>query len=439
MSSTTTNSKSRRQHNVTLEREESTGTTSSIGMSVSPLQTPQPVSGSILASDYPLLGRLLQSTPGVDSIAPIAENEDSTANAQRVVTYTNLSGAKTTNTIQTRLATSSGKALKLRLSNPAPTPYHGDVNKRGKTYKIQDLVNYLVQHKLYTAEQFIDHATQGRENEGTRIYVALAVRDWDKKIQQALDIARSFTPDISYRARIESYTIPSTFDREKGDYTYGEYMDLFAHHGITIDKLSRWFSTLFSDNGKRNTIYMWGKADAGKTTIIKLFDAFYESWEIGRCSAQSINSNFWLQDLYLKRLFHADEILATQVNIDTLKLLLEGSDDLTTDIKYAKKVSVKGRPVMMATNDPIWIHMSSAADPIKRRCEYVHMTRAWNKRSMYMHTKDKTILKYVLKRLYDTCFPRGYASWKNDLNMREDHFALIAELESIQDYVSEMN
>ena len=57
----------------------------------------------------------------------------------------------------------------------------------------------------------------------------------------------------------------------------------------------------------------------------------------------------------MKRLFHADEIVATQVNIDTLKLLLEGSDDLTTDIKYAKKVSIRGRPVMMATNDPIWI------------------------------------------------------------------------------------
>ena len=189
---------------------------------------------------------------------------------------------------------------------------------------------------------------------------------------------------------------------------------------------------------------MWGRADAGKTTIIKLFDAFYEQWEIGRCSAQSINSNFWLQDLYKKRLFHADEIIATQVNIDTLKLLLEGSDDLTTDIKYAKKVQIKGRPVMMATNDPIWTHMASASDPIRRRCEWIHMKRPWNKKVMYMHTKDKNILKYVLARLYKECFPMGYTTWKHDYDyqrvidqMFEDAQEVINN--DIEDFVSEMN
>ena len=163
--------------------------------------------------------------------------------------------------------------------------------------------------------------------------MALAMKDWDKKIQHALDLARAFTPDTTYKERLENYQLPES--SMIGDYTYQEYMDLFKYHGIKTDKIQRWFQTLFGDNGKRNTIYMFGKTDAGKTTIIKLFDAFYEKWEIGRCSAQSINSNFWLQDLYEKRLFHADEIIATQVNIDTLKLLLEGSDDLTTDIKYA--------------------------------------------------------------------------------------------------------
>ena len=227
-----------------------------------------------------------------------------------------------------------------------------------------------------------------------------------------------------------------------GDYTYQEYWDLFNHHGIKIEKVQKWFQTLFGDNGKRNTIYMWGKADAGKTTIIKLFDAFYSPWEIGRCSAQSINSNFWLQDLYQKRLFHADEIVATQVNIDTLKLLLEGSDDLTTDIKYAKKVQIRGRPVLMATNDPIWTHMASASDPIRRRCEWVHMTRVWNKRVLYMHTKDKNILQYVLHRLYQDCFPRGYGQWKHDNDYKsaiDQMFQNAQEIIELDNFVSEMN
>ncbi len=330
---------------------------------------------------------------------------------------------------------------------PRVTPYFGPTNnERGEKITTATLATYLSQQKIYDAEGFIAHATQGPENRGTQLYLKLAMKDWDKKLQQALDIARSFTPDTPYKQRLENYTI--TEPDLIGDYTYQEYMQLFAHHGITIPKIQRWFQTLFSDNGKRNTIYMWGKADAGKSTIIKLFDAFYAKWEIGRCSAQSINSNFWLQDLFEKRLFHADEIIATQVNIDTLKLLLEGSDDLTTDIKYAKKVSIIGRPVLMATNDPIWIHMSTAGDPIRRRCEWIHMTRPWTKKCMYMHTRNKNILKYALRRLYDECFPNGYDQWKHDNDykqtidqMWEDIEVAIENIEgeSLDNYVSEMN
>ncbi len=319
------------------------------------------------------------------------------------------------------------------------------------------MIDYLVKEKIYDAEDFRNHATQMGPTRGREIYRKLCTRDWDKKITQAIDIAQSYTPDTPFRTRVENYKVPDGFDYWKGKNTYEEYMALFKHHGIGLGKLQRFFKTLCGDNGKINTIYMWGKADAGKTTIIKLYDAFYEKWEIGRCSAQNINSNFWLQDLHMKRLFHADEILATQVNIDTLKLLLEGSDDLTTDIKYAKKVSIKGRPVMMATNDPIWIHMSTAMDPIRKRCEWVHMTRPWTKPAPFMSTKDKNILKYVQWKLWKLCFPQGYDSYlaEQAYNTALDEIAddeilnQVLDLEeqhgiqnppiSIDEFVSEMN
>ena len=174
-----------------------------------------------------------------------------------------------------------------------PTLYFKDTtHHRGEKIGVHTLAKYLTQEKIYDVESFIEHATQGPSNRGTELYLKLAMKDWDKKIQQALDIARSFTPDTSYRTRVENYRQPKNLDKLTGDYTYQEYWDLFNHHGIKIEKIQKWFQTLFGDNGKRNTIYMWGKADAGKTTIIKLFDAFYSPWEIGRCSAQSINSNF---------------------------------------------------------------------------------------------------------------------------------------------------
>ena len=244
-------------------------------------------------------------------------------------------------------------------------------------------------------------------------------------------VARDHVPDQTYRERLENYEESGNLEvQNKGGWMFEDYMWLFKTHGITKEKIQRWFRTLFSDNGKKNTIYMWGKSDAGKTTIIRLFDAFYHEWEVGRASAQNLNSNFWLQDLYEKRLFHCDEILATQINIDTLKLLLEGSTDLTTDIKYAKKVQILPKPVLMATNDPLWVNMQSAADPILRRCEYIRMGKPSPRGLRHLHIKDKEVQKYALHKVYKWCFPNGYDQWRMDNEMYETVFALEDMLET---------
>ena len=140
---------------------------------------------------------------------------------------------------------------------------------------MKELAQYLITNKIYHPEDFMHHATQEGHNRGTKIYLALAIKDWDKKIQNAVDLARNFTPDTSYQQRIESYTQPDNLDLWKGDATYTEFMELFQHHGIPKEKIQGFFKTLCGHNGKKNTIYFWGKADAGKTTLIKLFDAFY--------------------------------------------------------------------------------------------------------------------------------------------------------------------
>ena len=404
----------------TQAQKANTTTTTSIG------QDKQPILYDLLANHSSKAGVSLSGAPAV-------KGTTSTTRAKRAGSSTKSFGSKIRTITSTSTNTSRPKPYTITTNSIPGISYKGDQNQdRGEKINVSTLSQYLHQHKLYTAEEFLDHATQGTPNRGTELFNKLAIRDWDKKIQQALDIARAYTPNTTYRDRLEAYTVPEGFNYERGDYCFNEYMELFNHHGIDKIKLQKFFATLFSDNGKRNTIYMYGKADAGKTTIIKLFDAFYASWEIGRCSAQAINSNFWLQDLYQKRLFHADEILATQVNIDTLKLLLEGNDDLTTDIKYAKRVTIRGRPVLMATNEPIWQHMACAADPIRRRCEWVKMVRPWHKKVMFMHTKDKETLKYVLHRLYNHCFPEGYETWKNDTAFID----MIGEIQDLTDIIN---
>ena len=132
-------------------------------------------------------------------------------------------------------------------SRPRNQIYFGDVRPdRGEKIGVNTLAKYLTQQKLFDVESFIEHATQGPSNRGTEIYLKLAMKDWDKKIQQAMDIARSFTPDTKYRDRLENYKQPQNLDTLVGDYTYQEYWDLFNHHGIKIDKIQKWFQTLGS-------------------------------------------------------------------------------------------------------------------------------------------------------------------------------------------------
>ena len=95
---------------------------------------------------------------------------------------------------------------------------------------------------------------------------------------------------------------------------------------------------------------------------------------------------------------------------------------------------------MMATNDPIWLHMPAAYDPIIKRCEYVHMTRSWNNPVYFMKTKDKDILRYVLHKMYKWCFPDGYDSYSRE---QDFHAALediaLNPMDSVEQWVSNMN
>ena len=294
-------------------------------------------------------------------------------------------------------------------------PYWGDVNTRGKNappkVTVKDLTKCLIDNQIYETEQWTRFATERdvagffAHPEAHEIHWELGTKaggNYTKQLAQAIKMARGFTPDIPYIERIEKYS-PGGDESSVGELYYQDYRKAFNHLGITKERLQRWFNTLAMDNGKRNTIYMCGRANAGKTTIIELLSAFYEPWEIGRAQPQSAQSNFFLQDLVGKRLFHADEILATPLNIDTLKLLLEGNKDLASDVKYGDKEAIKPRPVLIGTNDPLWINFSTAAEPILARCEFLAVRKPLPRLS-FIKPKSKKILQYVLWRMYEWAF-----------------------------------
>ena len=222
------------------------------------------------------LRQLLLEVPGVSLPQGVSGviTVTTTSGAKGAGSGLNSYGAKVMTTPSTDTTTYGGKSIY------TPSGRYSDVNEdRGKKINVHTLADYCEENGIYSPEEFMQHATQMGNNRGRELYRALSLKDWEKKLTQAIDIAQSYTPDTPFRARVENYKVPSGFDLWKGTATYHEYMELFKHHGIGLDKLRRFFKTLCGDGGKINTIYMWGKADADKTTIIKLFDAFYHKWE----------------------------------------------------------------------------------------------------------------------------------------------------------------
>ena len=65
-----------------------------------------------------------------------------------------------------------------------------------------------------------------------------------------------------------------------------------------------------------------------------------------------------------------------------------------------------------------------------------------------MHTKDKNILKYVQRKLYDWCFPSGYETWKHEMDYQRNINQMFNDIEeaienvegeTLENFVSEMN
>ena len=353
----------------------------------------------------------------------------------RPVTTVKRGETGTTATSATSTSTSNGVKIQSTLKIPTPTlhanrgrlstnPYWGSIRQdRGQSkpkITLKDLTQELYNNKLFEPQEFENFAAQNPGTKAHEIWWELsnkASANWVKQLSLAVKNARKLTPDTPYTERIENFHFNG--NELFANLYYQDYRKILDHHGITKQRLQKWFKTLAMDNGKRNTIYMCGRANSGKTTIIELLSAFYHAWEIGRAQPQSAQSNFFLQDLVGKRLFHADEILATPLNIDTLKLLLEGNKDLASDVKYGDKETIIPRPVLIGTNDPLWINFSTAAEPILARCEFLQVKRPLPK-LRYIKPKDQDILKYVLQKLYYYAFDgKSYQTWAMDLEIEK--------------------
>ncbi len=144
--------------------------------------------------------------------------------------------------------------------------------------------------------------------------------------------------------------------------------------------LEEMMKTLRGQNGKRNTIFMQGESNCGKSLMAKFLTSHLEDWQIGYFMQLDSAKSTYFEPLLSKdglerEVYIGEEVRIHPNNVDSLKLLFEGSRSLRSDRKFKGQVQVPARPVIVTTNTSPWYLCPGEATPILNRCVYIRLIR----------------------------------------------------------------
>lgn len=127
-------------------------------------------------------------------------------------------------------------------------------------------------------------------------------------------------------------------------------------------------------SGKRNTFWVHGTSNAGKTQLMLSFVNAYFPHSFG-VPNNSIRTQFTFNDCMNRRVILWEEPFINADNIEDCKLLF-GGQDLRTDAKYQTSAIVESTPVIITSNSELWKNCHGCKDELSNRC---YTTRLWKK------------------------------------------------------------
>lgn len=242
-------------------------------------------------------------------------------------------------------------------------------------------------------------------------------RGFKTVLMSACETAYKELPDKTFEERVMEVANGTGEAFEKA---CNEWID-FVNETFKSAKLLEIFEVMNMQKGKIKTVYLYGTASGGKSAIIDLIQSVYRTSEVGRAGAQAINSNFWLEDMIGKRLAILEEVVCNQVNVESVKQLMEGNKNSHSNVKYEKSRMLLPMPVLMAANVEITKNCQAHTAAIMARCIRIEFN-AVTKRNLYY---DDDMMRKILKRLYMSAYakqtveqvsaePDLPAGWKRD-------------------------
>lgn len=119
--------------------------------------------------------------------------------------------------------------------------------------------------------------------------------------------------------------------------------------------------------GKQRGLLFEGPPSSGKSLMMEIITSVYPASQIGQFNMQGSTSTFWLQPLIDKAFYVGEEIKLQTNTAQTIKLLLEGSPSLITDIKHTEGVPVPYKPTIITSNGDCYSAVSAEGNAIRER------------------------------------------------------------------------
>lgn len=282
------------------------------------------------------------------------------------------------------------QTISMKRTNPLKsTPYQ----KNSKGTLAAQLTKICIEKRIYRANRFMEAARKDPAVQAFYIEHGAKI-NFEKILEGAAAVAYNTikTADLTYKERMDNITVILPDD----DKNWLEWK-AFIDETMGPLHMQMMLRCVNLELGKRKTIYMVGKAGGGKTAIIRLFTSVFDKSEIGKANSQSLNSAFWLEDLANKRVYVLDEILATEANVDSLKMVMEGNDQLATDRKHKGKWELEPRPVFIGCNNSICRNVQGHTEALRDRCVSFQFTKKTD-RKLYLDNEDS---KLVMKKVWD--------------------------------------
>lgn len=259
------------------------------------------------------------------------------------------------------------------------------------------LQQIALENRLYEDEDIIKYLRE-KEPELSTILWNKGAKQRTEYLQDATDYVISHIQALTFDERIEiARQQEHTPDEMKIIKKINNEILRILKLNIPPTKIKDSINTitriLRSKNNKVNALLLHGGTNCGKTRLLEFFSSLWEMHEIGLINAQtdkgSSASNFWLQGLLSKNINIFDEVVIGKAHLSSFKQILEGSQHLSTEVKYKNAKRIKERPTLMAKNGDIFEQF----DPIDKaamynRCHTIHFKR-------YFESDDKGLADLV--------------------------------------------